>query len=84
MLDPLTRNRTRTNTFEFVFSTDDRSPTSERRLAPEIFPVAYEEGIAHLMARRRHNIMGNDGNDVNKKGLLFEDSAYTKDHLNKE
>ena len=82
VMDPLTRNKTRTNTFEFVFSTQDRSVSSDKRRAPELLPVTYEEGIAYLMARRRHNIIGNDGKGGDKKGnppgLLFDETAYTK------
>ena len=76
VMDPVTWKRQRTNTFEFVFSCDPPTASVKGRLAPEIWPVTYEEGMAYLMSRRRHNYTNGSADDVQSRKLVFGADNY--------
>ena len=61
VINPQTKEKKRTNTFEFCFSIKDPDDNSlqDNIEIPEIIPRTYEEGIAYLTARRNLINMNN-------------------------
>jgi acyl-coenzyme A thioesterase 9 len=86
VINPKTKEKKRTNTFEFIFGIKDtnvnvddnnsyKSVTNNSVHIPEIIPRTYEEGIAYLTARRNLNNMNNGTNLINLDNEEHDDDV---------
>ena len=86
LINPKTKEKKRTNTFEFCFGvkgSSDSSPgtASESKIEiPEIIPRTYEEGMAYLTARRNLNSMRANSaeEDQRDETVLFDLKHYLR------
>ena len=86
VINPKTKEKKRTNTFEFCFGvkgSSDSSPgtASESKIEiPEIIPRTYEEGMAYLTARRNLNSMRANSakEDQLDETILFDLKHYLR------